>query len=55
MRFTRDTRYIASQHRWVSPESDRKKAIEYYQQYLKLGGPYVAQAQDAISLLEWAK
>jgi tetratricopeptide (TPR) repeat protein len=55
MRFTRDTRYVASQRRWVSPEPDRKKAIEYYQQYLKLGGPYVTQAQDAIRLLEWAK
>ena len=55
MRHHRDTRYVASQRRWVSPESDRKKAIEYFQQYLKLGGPYVAQANEAIRLLEWAK
>ena len=55
MRHHRDTRYVASQRRWISPESDRKKAIEYYQQYLKLGGPYVSQANEAIRLLEWAK
>ncbi len=55
MRHARDTRYVASQRRWVSPESDRKKAIEYYEQYLKLGGPYASQAKEAIRLLEWAK
>jgi VWFA-related protein len=55
MRHARDTRYIASQRRWVSPEGDRKKAIEYYEQYLKLGGPYASEAKEAIRLLEWAK
>jgi len=55
MRHARDTRYVASQRRWISPEGDRQKALEYYQQYLKLGGPYVSQANEAIRLLEWAK
>jgi VWFA-related protein len=55
MRHARDTRYVASQRRWISPESDRKKAIQYYEQYLKLGGPYAGQAKEAIRLLEWAK
>lgn len=55
MRHARDTRYVPALRRWVSPESDRKKAIEYYQRYLKLGGPYATQAQEAIQLLEWAR
>ena len=55
MRHARDTRYVASQRRWISPEGDRKKAIEYYQRYLTLGGPYAGQAKEAIRLLEWAK
>ena len=55
MRHSRDTRYVASQRRWISPEGDRQKALEYYQHYLKLGGPYVSQANEAVRLLEWAK
>jgi Flp pilus assembly protein TadD len=55
MRFSRDTRYVASQRRWSAPEGDRQKAIEAYQTYLKLGGPYATQAADAIRMLEWAK
>jgi VWFA-related protein len=55
MRFSRDSRYVASQRRWVAPEGDRKKALESYQTYLKLGGPYTTQAADAIRMLEWAK
>jgi Flp pilus assembly protein TadD len=55
IRFSRDTRYIASQRRWIAPEGDRQKAIESYQKYLTLGGPYATQAADAIRMLEWAK
>jgi VWFA-related protein len=55
LRFSRDTRYVASQRRWIAPEGDRQKAIEFYQKYLKLGGPYATQAADAIRTLEWAK
>ena len=55
MRHARDTRYVASQRRWVAPEDDRRKAIQHYQRYLQLGGPYTSQANEAISMLEWAK
>ncbi len=55
LRFSRDTRYVASQRRWIAPDGDRQKAIEFYQMYLKLGGPYATQAADAIRTLEWAK
>lgn len=55
MRHARDTRYVSSQRRWIAPEDDRLKAIEYYQRYLRLGGPYASQANEAISMLEWAK
>jgi tetratricopeptide (TPR) repeat protein len=55
MRHNRDTRYVSSQRRWIAPEDDRRKAIEYYQRYLQLGGPYASQANEAISMLQWAK
>ena len=55
MRHARDTRYVASQRRWISPENDRRQAIEHYKRYLQLGGPYSTQASEAISMLEWAK
>jgi tetratricopeptide (TPR) repeat protein len=55
MRHARDTRYVASQRRWISPENDRRQAIEHYKRYLQLGGPYSTQATEAISMLEWAK
>jgi tetratricopeptide (TPR) repeat protein len=55
LRFSRDTRYVASQRRWIAPDGDRQKAIVFYQKYLKLGGPYATQAADAIRTLEWAK
>ena len=53
MRYTRNRRYIASQQRWVAPESDRQKAIEYFQRYVDLKGPHADQAIESIARLKW--
>lgn len=54
MRYTRSRRYVDSQQRWVAPDGDRKKAIEYFQRYVDLEGPYADQAIDAIARLKWS-
>jgi VWFA-related protein len=55
MRYVRSHRYLASQRRWVSSESDRRKATECYQRYLKIGGPYQQAATEALHRLEWVR
>ena len=55
LRYTRGSRYVASMRQWIAPEGDRRKAAESYQRYLELGGPYAAQAREALLRLEWAK
>lgn len=53
MRYSRNRRYIANQQRWVAPEGDRGKAIEYFQRYIDLKGPYADQATESITRLKW--
>ena len=55
LRFSRSGRYVTSQRRWVVDEGDRRKAAEYYQAYLKLGGPFEQSARDGLARLEWSK
>ena len=55
LRFARGQRYVSSQRRWTASEDDRKKATENYQRYVRLGGPYVRLANEALSRLEWQK
>jgi VWFA-related protein len=55
LRFARGQRYVSSQRRWTASEDDRKKAAESYQQYVRLGGPYVRLATEALSRLAWQK
>ena len=53
MRYVRGRRYIESQQRWVAPEGDRKKAIQHFERYIALKGPYADQATEAIARLKW--
>lgn len=55
LRHARGRRWVASQRRWVAPAEDRRRAREAYERCVKLGGPYGAQASDALSRLEWSK
>jgi tetratricopeptide (TPR) repeat protein len=53
MRYARNGRYVESQGRWVAPEADRRKAIEHFERYIALKGPYADQATEAIARLKW--
>jgi tetratricopeptide (TPR) repeat protein len=55
LRFARGQRYVSSQRRWTASEDDRNKATENYQQYVRLGGPYVRLANEALGRLAWQK
>ena len=55
LRFTRSRRYVTSQRRWIANESDRIKAIEHYQAYIKIGGPFVNAATEGVQRLDWSK
>ena len=55
LRYTRSRRYVTSQRRWVADEGDRRKGIEHYQAYIKIGGPFVNAATDGLQRLDWAK
>jgi Flp pilus assembly protein TadD len=53
MRYIRGRRYVESQRRWVAPEGDRQKAIQHFERYIALKGPYADQATEAITRLKW--
>ncbi|HVL68338.1 MAG TPA: VWA domain-containing protein [Vicinamibacterales bacterium] len=53
MRYARGGRFVSSQGRWVMPDADRDRAIEYYREYVRRGGPYVNDARDALLRLQW--
>jgi VWFA-related protein len=55
LRFARSRRYVTSQRRWVVDEDDRRKGIQNYQAYIRIGGPYVQAANDGLQRLEWSK
>ena len=53
MRYAATLRYIPALGRHVGNERDRDRAIASLEQYVALGGSYVAQARDALALLAW--
>ncbi|HET7619231.1 MAG TPA: VWA domain-containing protein [Vicinamibacterales bacterium] len=53
MRSLKSQRYDRVMQKWIGGEKDRKRAIENLEKYVKMGGPYVQQAQDAIAMLNW--
>lgn len=53
MRAAKLQRFDRMMQKWVGGESDRKKAQQYYEQYIRMGGPYVQQAKDALTALNW--
>ena len=55
LRYTRSRRYVTSQRRWTASEGDRRKGIEHYQAYIRLGGPFTAAATDGLQRLDWSK
>ena len=55
LRYYRMRRFSQREARWVANPADLRNAIENYQRYLKLGGPYEDQARLALGRLEWVK
>jgi len=55
LRYYRMRRFSQQEARWVANPADVRVAIENYQRYLKLGGPYEDQAKLALERLEWVK
>lgn len=53
MRYARSGRFVTSQKRWVMQDADRERAIQYYQSYVRLGGPYLNAAKEALLTLQW--
>jgi tetratricopeptide (TPR) repeat protein len=54
MRSVKRQRYVRQTQRWMGGEEDRRKAIASFQKYVELGGPYLQQAKDALSMLGWS-
>jgi len=51
LRYHQMRRFSRPTARWVDNPADRQKAIEHYEAYLGLGGPYEADARAAIERL----
>jgi VWFA-related protein len=52
LRYFQLRRFSRPQARWMDDPALRIKALEYYETYLKMGGPYEADAQSAIERLQ---
>lgn len=55
LRYFKTRRYSQSEGRWLANAADIKHAIASYEQYVKLGGPFEAQARQAMQNLQWIK
>ncbi len=55
LRYYKLRRYSSVEGRWLGNRADVKAAIANYEGYLKLGGPYVAKARQALHDLAWVQ
>ena len=53
MRALKAQHYDSARERWVGGEADLKKAVDAYNAYLTIGGPFVQQAKEALQALAW--
>jgi len=53
LRYFRSRRYVAQLRKWVANEGDRQTAIEHYERYLSLNGPYADAARAGLTRLNW--
>jgi len=54
LRYYKMRRFSATAARWFDNPADAKKALESYEAYLKIGGPYEDEARTAVGRLQWA-
>jgi VWFA-related protein len=55
LRYFKTRRYSKELNRWLANQSDVKDAVAAYEEYVKLGGPFVDQATRALQNLKWVK
>jgi tetratricopeptide (TPR) repeat protein len=55
LRYYRMRRYSKIDGRWIDNPDDLKRAIDSYERYVKLGGPYENEARAAIERLRWLR
>jgi VWFA-related protein len=55
LRYFKMRRYSQSEARWLDNPADIRDALAAYEQYVRIGGPYEAQAREAIQKLQWMK
>ncbi|MBZ5558870.1 MAG: VWA domain-containing protein [Acidobacteriia bacterium] len=53
LRYYRSRHYVQQLRTWVANESDRAAAVEHYEHYLTLGGPYADAAREGLTRLNW--
>src|SRR5262249_25910223 len=53
LRYFRSRRYVAQLRKWVANDADRQPAIEHYERYLALTGPYGDAARAGLTRLNW--
>lgn len=53
MRMLKSQRYDRQTEKWIGGDSDRRRAVAAYEQYVKIGGPYERQAKEALAALAW--
>ena len=53
MRLLKSQRYDAQMQKWIGGDEERRRAIANFEKYLRLGGPYDAQAREALASLAW--
>jgi VWFA-related protein len=53
MRYFRSRRYVSQLRKWVANDADRQTAIEHYERYLALNGPYADAARAGLTRLNW--
>jgi hypothetical protein len=53
VRYMKTVRYIPNMRRWMGREEDRERAIDHFEKYLEMGGPYAEHAREALAALSW--
>src|SRR5437879_5494803 len=53
LRYYGSRHYVQQLRSWVANENDRNAAIEHYERYLTIGGPYADAARAGLTRLNW--
>jgi VWFA-related protein len=53
LRYRKSRHYIKQMGRWIGNEHDRATAIDNYERYLEIGGPFEDPAREGLSRLSW--